>query len=88
MDYNMMLLGAGAGLGWGILGYFRRKAEEPKTEFAPKKFVKSVAVGISLGTYAGYTGNIGDLSILAATPIGEKILSIVNNLFEKIWGKI
>jgi len=72
--------GAVAGVGWGLLGYGRKKQSEPDTEFSPKYFAKTLVIGAALGIAAWYM-NL-PIETVAATPVADKIINIINGLFE------
>jgi len=72
--------GAVAGIGWGILGYAREKQKDERIEFKTKHFVKTIITGAVIGIAAWYTG--APIESIAATPVADKIVNIINDLFE------
>jgi len=47
-----ILLGIGAGVVWGIMGYLK----SPGEEFDPEKFTQTVIIGAIVGAIGGYLG--------------------------------
>jgi len=75
-----LLWGIVAGIGWGILGYGRKKQSDPDTEFSAKYFIKTIITGAAIGVASWYMGL--PIETVAATPAVDKILNIINGFFE------
>ena len=79
-----VVTGVIGGVCWSVLGYISNKGKEKKTKFEPMKMLKPVIVGAVIGTYAGYTGQIGNWDLIAnetwmvpVTAIIDKTVSII-----------
>jgi hypothetical protein len=83
-----IVLGALAGLGWGILGYINSYLKyEGKVEFSWKGMAKSVLIGAGLGVYSiaqGLPIAYDTFSLLVSNPNSLGFVAIVDRIVDLI----
>lgn len=84
-----ILGGAVSGLLWSVGGYcnkkFKNKDPKKKISFDWKMVIKPAIIGIAIGSYSAYTGNIADFSTILAelttmfplTAVVDRIVGII-----------
>lgn len=83
-----IVMGAIGGVAWSVLGYVRNKEKDKKTKFDMFGFVKPVVIGLAIGAYAGYTGQIGNFDLVATGTVMTPIVAVIDKLVNIAMGLI